>query len=122
MRDHRQLRVWVRASALSVYVFRATSDLERGAEHYQRQLRRAVASIAATIAEGHAQSSGAQFCRYLAMSLGSVAEAVNHSAELRALSLVPDATLDHIESELATLQGMLLRLRSWIKRRPRRQN
>ncbi|MES2523806.1 MAG: four helix bundle protein [Gemmatimonadota bacterium] len=119
MRDHRKLRVWVRASELSVYVYRATADLERGAEHYRLQLRRSVASIAATIAEGHAQSSGAQFCRYLAMSLGSVAESANHCGELRALSLLPGAKLDHIDSELAILQGMILRLRTWIKQKSR---
>jgi len=124
MRDHRQLRVWQRASALSVAVYRGTELLDGnvGARHYQMQLRRAVASIPANIAEGHGQQSAAQFARYLSNSTGSIAEALSHCAEMRSLSLLSDERAKYIDAELTSIRGMVLSLRRYVQAKARSAN
>lgn len=117
MADYRKLLVWKRAHALSVFVYRETMvlDADRGAAHYQLQIRRAAASIAANVAEGSAQVSGAQFARYLSMAIGSAAEALNHIAELRSLGLLGDVQSQHIDNELRHIRRMLLALRGHLR-------
>ena len=113
MADHRQLIVWQRAHVLSVLVFRSTQCLDSnvGARHYQSQLRRAVSSIAANIAEGRAHQSRAQFARYLAIAVASTSESHSHALEIRALGLIDAKDAHTIILELEELRAMLLALR-----------
>ena len=123
MPDHRQLRVWDRAHALSVFVYRRTEvlDANAGARHYALQLRRATSSIAANVAEGCAQESSAQFARYLSVAIGSAAEALNHVTEVRSLVLISETDACHIEEELQHIRAMLVRLRQHLRSNRRRK-
>jgi len=73
--SHLDLIVWQKAMDLSVAVYRLTSRFP-ASENYPltSQLTRAVVSVAANIAEGHARSTAKDFANFLAIAPGSLAE------------------------------------------------
>lgn len=117
MPNHRELRVLERARSLSIYVFRVSVAMgtEPGARHYQMQLRTAVGSIPANIAEGCDQETAAQFARYVSIAIGSAGEALNHVAEIRAVGLLTQEAASHIEEELEHIRAMLICLRRHLR-------
>ena len=75
MRDFRELKVWQTAHVLALYVYKVTADFPRE-EIYglTAQLRRAVVSVGANIAEGSARNSDAAMRNFLVIAHGSAAE------------------------------------------------
>ncbi len=73
--SHRDLIVWQKAMDLSVAVYGLTARFP-SAENYRltAQITRAVVSVAANIAEGHARSTAKDFANFLAIARGSLAE------------------------------------------------
>jgi four helix bundle protein len=73
--SHRDLIVWQKAMDLSVAVYGLTARFP-STENYRltAQLTRAVVSVAANIAEGHARSTAKDFANFLAIARGSLAE------------------------------------------------
>jgi len=73
--SHLDLIVWQKAMDLSVAVYGLTARFPP-AENYRltSQLTRAVVSVAANIAEGHARSTAKDFANFLAIARGSLAE------------------------------------------------
>jgi four helix bundle protein len=69
MQDFRNLKVWEKAHALTLDVYKATKYFPRE-EMYglTSQMRRASVSIAANIAEGTCRSGDADFGRFLQMA------------------------------------------------------
>src|SRR5688572_1735884 len=75
IRSHEELRVWKLARTMAVDVYRLTATLpavERCG--LQAQMRRATVSVVSSIAEGAGRDSTPNFCRFLAVSMGSLAE------------------------------------------------
>src|SRR3989442_12254931 len=74
VRSYRDLRVWQQAMDLVEAIYRATKQFP-STERYGlvTQLRRAAASVASNIAEGHARSLG-DYLRHLLVSSGSLTE------------------------------------------------
>jgi len=92
MRDFRELKVWHKAHALTLDVYRATRTFPRE-ELYSltNQMRRAAVSIGANIAEGAGKNSRPEFARFLCIALGSASELEYHLLLSRDLGyLVPD--------------------------------
>jgi len=79
MRDFRELKVWQKAHALTLDVYRATKSFPRE-ELYglTSQIRRAAVSIAANIAEGAGKNSRPEFARFLQIASGSASELEYH--------------------------------------------
>lgn len=79
MSDYRKLVVWQKARELVVSVYRATGNFPQ-AEMFgmTSQIRRAVASIPANIAEGAGRGSSTDFIRFLRIALGSINELETH--------------------------------------------
>jgi four helix bundle protein len=79
MRDFRELKVWHKAHALTLDVYRATKSFPKE-ELYglTSQIRRAAASIGANIAEGSGKSSRPDLARFLQIALGSASELECH--------------------------------------------
>lgn len=73
--DHRDLDIWRLAMRLAEDVFQL-SDRFPPAEAYglRLQLRRASASVACNIAEGHSRGTSREFVRFLRIARGSLAE------------------------------------------------
>lgn len=75
IKSHRDLKVWQRGMDLAEEVYALTQDFPAD-ERFGliSQLRRAIVSIPANIAEGHARSSTKEYLRFLSIALGSLAE------------------------------------------------
>lgn len=73
--SHRDLLVWQKAMDLAVEVYRLTSKFP-SSETYRlvSQITRAVASVPANIAEGHARATRKDFANFLAIAKGSLME------------------------------------------------
>jgi four helix bundle protein len=73
--SHVDLRVWKESMELAVDVYRATATMP-SEETYglTRQIRRAVTSVPANIAEGAGRTSNRDFARFLAIARGSLSE------------------------------------------------
>jgi four helix bundle protein len=75
MATHEALRAWQLCHKLALAVYGATDEWPRS-ERYEltSQARKAGHSAAANIAEGWAKHGSRELCRYLNISLGSLAE------------------------------------------------
>ena len=73
--SHRDLIVWQKAMDLAVQVYRLASHFP-ATEPYRltAQVTRAVASVPANIAEGHARSTRRDYANFLAVAKGSLME------------------------------------------------
>jgi four helix bundle protein len=73
--SHRDLIVWQKAMDLAVLVYRLTSRFP-ATETYRltAQVVRAVASVPANIAEGHARATRKDYANFLAIAKGSLME------------------------------------------------
>ena len=76
IKSHRDLIVWQKAMDLAEDVYRVTSEFPRE-EIYRltSQLIRAVISVPANIAEGHARGTRRDYANFLAIAKGSLMEA-----------------------------------------------
>ena len=75
MQSHENLKVWQRSVELSVALYATTKSFP-ATETYglSAQMRRAVVSIPSNIAEGRRRGTDADFCHFLRMAHGSLAE------------------------------------------------
>ncbi len=103
--SHRDLIVWRKAMDLAVEVYRVTAGFPRS-ELYRltSQITRAVASVPANIAEGHARATRKDYANFLAIAKGSLMEVetflmlglrlgyVNEEQAERPLSLVTEVS------------------------------
>lgn len=75
MKDYRDLIVWQRSHALTLELYRATKNFPKDELFgLTSQLRRAVSSIPANIAEGCGRDGDAELKRFLNIALGSACE------------------------------------------------
>lgn len=76
---YRDLKVWQQAIDLAELVYKVSSDFPKS-ELYglTSQLRRAVVSIAANVAEGHGRETTGAFIQFLRVAQGSVKEVETH--------------------------------------------
>jgi four helix bundle protein len=77
--SYRDLKVWQEAMLLAEQAYHLTNSFPRE-EMYgmTAQVRRAAASVAANIAEGHGRENSGSFVQFLRMSQGSLKELETH--------------------------------------------
>ena len=89
MKDFHDLKVWQKAHALTLTVYRITADFPRQEQYgLTSQLRRASSSIPANLAEGCGRNSDAEFIRFCTIAAGSASELEYHLLLAHDLKLI----------------------------------
>jgi four helix bundle protein len=75
MKDFRSLKVWEKAHALTLAIYKSTEQFPKQ-ELYSltNQIQRAAVSVPANIAEGCGKDSDAELKRYFTIAMGSASE------------------------------------------------
>jgi four helix bundle protein len=90
VKDFRSLKVWERAHVLTLELYKVTTQFPREEMFgLSSQIRRAVASIAANIAEGYGRRGNSEFHRFLQIAAGSASELDYHLLLARDLKFCP---------------------------------
>jgi four helix bundle protein len=113
---YRDLKVWRRSIALVRSVYAIVRSLPREETYgLSDQLRRAVMSVPANIAEGQARLHRKEFIQHLSIARGSLAEVDTLLVVAHQLEYIDGNTIDTVIEELAEvrrmLHGLLNRLR-----------
>jgi four helix bundle protein len=108
IRSHRDLIVWQKAMDLVVAVYRATETFPK-AETYglTSQIRRAVTSIPANIAEGQGRRLTKEFVYFLANARGSLWELDTHLEAAARLGFLSPETHHELQTQLDEVGRML---------------
>lgn len=111
MGNFRELKVWVRAKELAVYIYRQTEKGKYTKDYSLRdQLRRASVSIPSNIAEGDELGTDRQSIRHFYIAKGSSAEVFTQAIISLEIGYIDKDIFDHIEKECKIISGMLGRL------------
>ena len=120
MYPFRKLTVWEKAHALTLRTYAQTDGvISTRYPALCSQLRRAIASIPANIAEGAGHSTDPQFNRYLEIALASAREADYHLLLAKDLGAITEKEYAVLEARLSEVQGMLMGLRKRVLERIR---
>ena len=111
-----KLLVWQRAHQLVLLVYKLTEAFPRSEMFgLTSQLRRAIVSVPANIAEGYAAGGKLQFERYLKIARGSLAEVEYYLVLARDLDYLGETRLEEAENLRAEVGYLLHRLcNRWI--------
>ena len=108
MKDFRDLKVWVKAHALTLETYRQTATFPKE-ERYglTSQIRRSCASIPANIAEGCGRSGEADFARFLQIAMGSATELEYHFILAHDLGYLGESEFGSLADEVVQVKRML---------------
>ena len=125
MQDFRKLKVWEKAHALTLAIYRATQRSRRSDfPGLVPQLRRAAASIPANIAEGCGHEGPKELARYLQMSMASACEVEYYLILGVDLTLIQRSAFLDLETRTKEVKRMLTsliqRVRASAKEKARR--
>jgi four helix bundle protein len=110
MRDFRELKVWAKAHALALAVYRATQRFPREESFgLTSQIRRSSASIPTNIAEGCGRDGKAEMKRFLTIAKGSASELEYQLLLARDLDYVGTAEYERLAVEIVEIKRMLTR-------------
>ena len=108
MKDFRQLKVWEKAHAFALSVYKTTKSFPKD-ELYglTSQIRRASASIPTNIAEGCGRNSDADLARFLQISMGSSSEVEYLLLFSRDLGLMSNDEYEQLNPVVVEIKRML---------------
>ncbi len=108
MQDFRNLKVWQRAHALTLDVYRITRGFPAD-ERYglTAQLRRSCASVAANLAEGCARAGDSDFARFVNIAMGSASETDYHLLLALDLGYVDSTNYNSLLEQVSEVKRML---------------
>ena len=107
MIDFRGLKVWSKAHALTLQVYRETFHALRRDRGLASQMRRAAVSVGANIVEGCGRATEAELGRFLRIALGSAVELEYHLLLAHDLGYLPDRRYDTLRSATHEVKRML---------------
>jgi len=117
-KDFRELRVWQLGMQLAEEVYGLSQQFPKHETYgLSSQIQRAVVSIPANVAEGHAMGSTKNFLRHLAVAQGSLAELETHLMLAQRLKYVTCARIGPIIEKCPEEARMLRSLRASLRRR-----
>jgi four helix bundle protein len=92
VRTHKDLDAWKKAMDLARLVYLVTETFPRHEIHgLTNQMRRAAVSVPSNLAEGAARGSKTEFCRFVRISLGSLAELETQAMLAERIGFLDDA-------------------------------
>jgi four helix bundle protein len=108
MKDFKELKVWGKAHAMTLDVYRYTRSFPKE-EMYglTSQLRRASASVAANIVEGCGRRSDGEFTRFLQIARGSASELEYHLLLAHDLRLLNEEAFHSLDAKVVEVERML---------------
>lgn len=116
MRNFEELEVWRVSHDLTLAVYAATvrfPDHERYG--LVSQLRRAMVSIEANIAEGAGKKTDIDFARFLQMAFGSANEVGCELLIAKDLHYLADADYEDLKTKLSSIKKMLARFIQYLE-------
>ena len=117
VKSFRDLRIWQRAMDLVPAVYKLLDKLPREEKYgLAEQVRRAVVSVPANIAEGHARKHTKEFLQHLSIARGSLAELLTLLLVAERLNYLAAEDVTRIEQQIADLampmNGLIRRLQA----------
>jgi four helix bundle protein len=117
VQSFRDLKVWTKAHALVLDVYRGTRDFPSDERFgLVAQMRRAASSVPANIAEGCARSSDADFIRFLHNAAGSANELEYFLSLAHDLNFIRDEDYallgERVEEVKRMLGGLITRIKA----------
>jgi four helix bundle protein len=108
MKDFRSLKVWEKAHALTLMIYKSTEEFPKQ-ELYAltNQIQRAAVSIPANIAEGCGKDSDAELKRYFSIAMGSSSELEYLILLAHDLGYLHQAAYQFMENDLIEIRKML---------------
>jgi four helix bundle protein len=117
MQDFRDLKVWEKAHALTLEVYRATSSFPKDELFgLTSQMRRSSASIPTNLAEGCGRVGNAELTRFARISMGSASELEYQLLLSHDLKLLSPATHAALEASVSEVKKMLASLVRGMRR------
>ena len=106
--SYRDLKVWQRAIALSLSIYRLTQTFPKEELFgLSSQIRRASVSVASNIAEGYVRGTRGEYKQFLAIARGSLYEVQTQLFLASELAYGTPETLDHAKSLATQIERML---------------
>jgi four helix bundle protein len=116
MQRFTELKVWPRAHALVLEIYRISATFPSDERFgVTSQLRRAITSVPTNIAEGSRRQGQPEYARFLNIAQGSAAEAEYLLILSRDLGYLPPAAFDRLIADLDEVARMLHGLRSKVE-------
>lgn len=117
IRSYQDLKVWQAGMRLCLDVYKATERLPKSEQYgLISQMRRAVVSIPANIAEGHSRQHDKEFSQFLHIASGSLSELETYLHLCERLGYFPTElvtrTLGQTSETGKMLNGLINRLRA----------
>jgi len=108
MKDFRTLKVWEKAHAVTLTVYKATEKFPKH-ELYAltSQIQRAAVSVPTNIAEGCGKDSDAELKRYFLIAMGSASELEYLLLLARDLNYLPQDNHQTLNADLSEVRRML---------------
>jgi four helix bundle protein len=111
VQSFRNLKVWERAHALTLDVYKSTKPFPREETYgLTSQMRRSAVSIGANIAEGTCRNGDADFARFLQMAAGSASELEYHLILAHDLELLKTIEYQRLSDAAIEVKRMLASL------------
>ena len=113
--NHKDLEAWKQAMLLVEEVYKVSAAFP-GNEVYglTSQVRRAAVSVPSNLSEGAARNGKKEFCNFLGISLGSLAEL---ETQLIIASRLGYAEISELLSSINHVRALIIGLRHYISRR-----
>jgi len=116
MEDFKDLKVWVKAHALTLNVYQRTRSFPKEETYgLTSQMRCSAASVGANIAEGCGRRSDGEMRRFLQIARGSASELEYHLLLAKDLQFLRAADFADLEAKVLEVQRMLASLVAAVK-------
>jgi four helix bundle protein len=107
VQDFRNLKVWEKAHALTLDLYKATKSFPPDEVYgLTSQMRRASVSIGSNIAEGSCRRGDVDFARFLQIALGSASEVEYHLLLAGDLELLKSPDYQRLSEEVVEVKRM----------------